>query len=177
MVTRLVLFASVLVVGGCAASAGRPRVVAEADDACRAALFDRVKAMEGEWEAVDEAGNVQGSSVFRVSSAGSVVREVMFPGAEHEMTNVYHMDGPTLVMTHYCAAGNQPRMRARPNAAPGTVVLEFDSVTNLTDPDGEYMGALTITIKDRNHATQTWTSYKHGKPQGPTVFEIRRKGA
>ncbi len=36
----------------------------------------------------------------------------MYPGMEHEMTNMYTLDGNTLVMTHYCAGGNQPRMRA-----------------------------------------------------------------
>jgi len=50
---------------------------------------------------------------------------------DHEMTNVYHMDGPTLVMTHYCAAGNQPRLRAASGTS-GTIDFKTDSVTNWT---------------------------------------------
>ena len=41
---------------------------------------------------------------FRVTSAGSVVQETMFPGSDHEMVNMYSVDGDKLLMTHYCAA-------------------------------------------------------------------------
>ena len=36
-----------------------------------------------------------------------------------EMLTVYHLDGKRLVLTHYCMAGNQPRMEAK-SFNPGT---------------------------------------------------------
>ena len=48
-------------------------------------------------------------------------RRFALPWLEYEMScldhAVYHMDGPDLVMTHYCAAGNQPTMKFKPGKA------------------------------------------------------------
>ena len=59
----------------------------------------------------DEAGKMQAASVFKVSSAGSVVWRTMLPGTPSEMKNMYHLDGVGVIATHYCAMSNQPRMR------------------------------------------------------------------
>ena len=48
---------------------------------------------------------------FKTSAAGTVVMETMNPGTGHEMINMYHVDGDDLLLTHYCAGNNQPRMR------------------------------------------------------------------
>ena len=53
-------------------------------------------------------------SVFKLTGGGSAVQETIFPGAAHEMVSVYHADGKDVVMTHYCALGNQPKMKLDP---------------------------------------------------------------
>lgn len=162
-----------IVAAGCAG--GRARVAGTATDQQRAVLFDRVRSLEGTWVMKDEKGQEHIASVFKVSSSGSVVREIMFPGTAHEMTNVYHMDGPTLVMTHYCAGGNQPRMRAIAGDA-NTIHLKFDSVTNLGSADQVYMGGMVMTFVSADHVTADWTSYQGGKEILPhTVFELHRQ--
>ena len=55
-------------------------------------------------------------SVIKVTAGGSAVHETLFPGSAHEMVSVYHLDGADLVMTHFCALGNQPRMKADPKS-------------------------------------------------------------
>ena len=171
------------------ATSGQARVAAKATPAQQAALFDRVKTLQGTWVGKDDKGQEHVASTFTVSSAGSIVREVMLPGSDHEMTNVYHMDGPTLVMTHYCAMGNQPRMRASiqppsreiidPLAAPGgypyVIDLKFDSVTNLHDSGEPYMGGMKLVFVDADHVKTDWTSYQDGKAQPHTTFEMWRK--
>lgn len=48
------------------------------------------------------------------------------------MTSVYHLDGADLRMTHYCAAGNQPRLRAeRIDAAAGEAEFAFVDATGI----------------------------------------------
>jgi hypothetical protein len=159
---------------GCAGNS--PHVVAEATPAQRAALIDRMKPLAGTWEGTDEKGAKHVASVFAVTSNGSAIREIMLPGSEHEMINVYHMDGPSLVMTHYCAMGNQPRMRANASEKPNVIAFKADSVTNLTSADQGYMGELTITIKDNNHLTEQWRHIqKDGKAAEPMTFELTRK--
>lgn len=171
----LAVVACVASLGGCA-SGGRAKVVPAATANQSALLFEQVKGLAGTWEMADEQGQKQTAAVFAVSSNGSVVREIMFPGSTHEMTNVYHMDGPTLVMTHYCAAGNQPRMRAVAEK-PGTVALKFDSVTNLTKPDESYMGELTLDIKGTDAVDAKWKSFVKGveQPDHSPVFTMTRK--
>jgi hypothetical protein len=155
-----------------------PTTVPAATPAQQAALLDRVKSLAGTWEAVDESGKPKEGPgiVFAVSAGGSVVREIMFPGSPYEMVNVYHMDGPTMVMTHYCASGNQPRMRASAGS-PDEVVLKFDSITNYTENPNHpgYMGGLTLVMKDKDHLTEKWTSYQEGKSPADVSFSFVRK--
>jgi hypothetical protein len=164
---------------GCAthssASKTAPTPAAAATPEQSAALIDRVKGLQGTWQA-SEGGKPGGEVTFAVTSNGSVVRETMFPGSQHEMTNMYHMDGPTLVMTHYCAIGNQPQMRATAAGPHDPIVLKFDRISNLSSPDQSYMGGLTLVFIDPNHIEERWTSYKGGKPEGePSVFTFTRK--
>jgi hypothetical protein len=151
-----------------------PRVVRAASDAQKSVLVERVKALAGTWEG-DRASEGPQVTTFTVSSAGSSVREVMFPGTPHEMTNMYHMDGDSLLMTHYCAMGNQPRMRATVGPNPNELRFEFDGVSNLRTPDEMYMGSMTMTIVDEDHIKQVWHHYVKGVKGEPTVIELTRK--
>lgn len=174
--TTLTLLAVSTLFGGCTSTA--PRAVQPASPDQQAKLLDRFKAMEGEWTMPDEKGVPQLAAVFKVTSAGSAVREIMFPGTPHEMTNMYHMDGSTLVMTHYCAIGNQPRMRA--TAAQGDRV-EFgpDSVTNFLPTHEGYMGSVVVEFKNADEVVYHWKHLdRQGKPDAshdPAFVLTRRK--
>lgn len=157
-----------------ASCASTPHVVKPATDAQRAALIDQVKALEGTWTMTGEDGKAQTAAVFAVTSSGSVVREVMFPGQPHEMTNLYHMDGDSLLLTHYCAAGNQPTMRAHAGPNAHVLTFELDSVSNMTRSNELYMGGLTLTLKDANTLEAHWTSFIEGKVEGTTDFTMTR---
>ncbi len=135
------------------------------------AMFEQVKAMAGTWD-VKVPGQPDGACTFTISSGGSIVREIMFPGSPHEMTNVYHLDGDSLLLTHYCAAGNQPRMRARP-AGDGVLRFAFDGVTDLQA--GEHvMDSLVLTVADQDHATADWSS-RSGDEASTIRFELSRR--
>lgn len=152
-------------------------------------MMEAVKLLAGEWEMPDEQGNTIVGLHSRLTSAGNVLCETMFPGTPHEMVNMYHLDNGSLVVTHYCAIGNQPRMvytppkdgshEAEGKAISFPVVLEFKykDCTNLSDPDAMYMGGLKITIKDADHIVQDWTSYVKGQPSKDHMpsFELTRK--
>lgn len=138
--------------------------------------MNKLKSLAGEWSKPAESDSPASTIVYSVTSGGSAVREIMFPGTGYEMTNVYHLDGKSVVCTHYCAMGNQPRMRAESLSGDGkSIVFAFDSVTNLSKPDEHYMGGLRLDMPDNDHLTQTWTSLEKGKPiEQPTVFKFTR---
>ncbi len=151
-------------------------VVAKATVAQKAALIDRVKSLAGTWESTDEKGEAHVSSVYSVSSSGSVVRQIMLPGSPHEMTNMYHMDGPSMVMVHYCAMGNQPHLRAAATgSAPDRIELKSDGVTNRTAADQPYMAQLTIIFKDADHIREEWRTYENGSLGSGTNFDLTRR--
>lgn len=160
---------------GCAGG-GKVKVVNAATAEQRATTLDQVKSLEGTWVGKDEKGVEQVMAVFSVGSAGTSVREIMFPGSPHEMTNMYHMDGGTLVMTHYCAAGNQPRLRSV-KSEPGRIELVADSVTNFTKANEYYMGKLTLVMPDKDTLVEEWASIKDGKEQAEHMpkFGWKRK--
>lgn len=178
--TRLYLSLTSLYIvclAGCAARNSVPgpaNVVPAASEQEVADALGQIKALEGDWTVVMDGNPDAGAAQFRVSSGGSVVREIMFPGHPHEMTNLYHMDGKSVVVTHYCAAGNQPRMRAA-SVSPGRIDFAFDSVTNFVGVDKECMGGLTLVIKDKDNVRQEWRSYKNGKLAGSASFDLTRR--
>lgn len=147
--------------------------------AADSAIFSHLNALEGEWEMQDEDGNWNTAAIFAVSSNGSVVREIMFPGSPSEMTNLYHMDGSEAVVTHYCAAGNQPRMTASglQTTADGPAIdYTFDSVSNLRDSHDHVMGGLKLVFIDANNLQEHWTTLdKNGEVAGEMTFDMRRK--
>lgn len=73
--------------------------------------FDKLKSLEGKWEGTSPDGNAVEIS-YNLMSRGTALVEMLQPAAEPGMVTVYHMDGEKLMMTHYCSAGNQPRMVA-----------------------------------------------------------------
>src|SRR5947209_1063552 len=89
--------------------------------------LDTLKKLAGTWVAADEKGQptAQVVSVFKVTAAGNAVQETIFPGTGHEMVSVYFKDGQDVVMTHYCAMGNQPQMKLDPASAANRLEFKF----------------------------------------------------
>ena len=142
--------------------------------------LERFKALKGAWDAdIDADGKSDGTVEYRVVGAGSAVVETLFAGTEHEMVTVYHMDGATLMCTHYCAAGNQPRLTAvkieADNAGICTVVFEMKDVTNLTDPKAMHMHAATFTFAADGTVRSVWRSQADGKPGHTADFRLTRR--
>lgn len=143
----------------------------EADEAIRGPMLDAVRALEGRWTSETPYGDSE--HTFTVTSSGSVVREIMMPGGEFEMTNMYHLDGNSIVMTHYCGAGNQPRMRAT-SFEDGVLAFESDSVTDLKDPKEHYMGTMTLKFISDDVVEQHWMSIEDGVESEIGVFKLTR---
>jgi len=72
----------------------------------------------------------------------------------HEMVSIYTVDGPDLVMTHYCVLGNKPRMKADLKAPPNQICLQFAGGNNLDPQKDKHMHAATLTIVDDDHPRQ-----------------------
>jgi len=166
--------------------------VAMADDkAAKAGVdaktaFAKIKTLVGDWkgEISGEHGakedgehkKVEAIVTYRLTGAGSALVETQGPGTQHEMVSVYHLDGDDLRMTHYCAAGNQPRMKLdRANSAPDHLIFVFDGGTNLDPQKDLHIHGLEITFQKDDHIKSAWEAYTEGKSAGITAFAMTRK--
>ena len=137
------------------------------------ATFDRLKALEGEWEARDEKGNLKMRTVYETVAGGQSLMERLYPGepGHADMMSVYHMDGEDLIITHYCMAGNQPTMVA--TVSGDRITFKFQRATNLASMSDGHMGGLKVTFQDKDHFTQEWMWVEDGEEK-PNLMEYTR---
>ena len=100
--------------------------------------------------------------------------EILGKGPE-DMVSMIHLDGPNkLLLTHYCSAGNQPRLQATVSPDGRTFTFDFLDATNLATPDAGRMQRMVLTLLDENHHTEEWVFLSQGKETKRT-FDLHRK--
>ena len=146
----------------------------------KAGVMEKLTALEGDWMLLDEDGretDVVGSS-FRLTAGGSALVETMFPNSAdgHEMVNMYHADGDRILMTHYCAAGNQPRLVVEATDDENRLELRFESITNLASPAATYMSQAVYVFHGDDRLTTRWRSTADGElTERTTTIELKRR--
>jgi hypothetical protein len=142
------------------------------DRATSLAVFERIKKLDGAWRARSTKGWEENQQ-FHVIAKGTAVTSESVPGANPTgtaplapMLTVYHMDGDRLLLTHYCEAGNQPRMVATSVEDDGrTVHFSFLDATNLASNSAGHMHSVVMTFSGDNHFSERWSWYQNGKEQ------------
>lgn len=145
--------------------------------------FTVIKSLSGAWQGlvVEPTTNLKVKSdvTLRVTSRGnSVVHEIKSADAtdnpmknDHPVTMMY-IDGANLLLTHYCDAGNRPRMTARVSADGKQIDFDFLDLTGPTTYG--HMQHARFTLFDATHHLEDWT---YETPDGKTVtghFDLRR---
>lgn len=121
--------------------------------------FTRLKSLEGTWEGRTTQGQPVKVSYHLISGGTAIMSEA----GEDSMVTIYHLDGDRLLMTHYCGAGNQPRMQATLSADGKTLDFNFLDATNLVTPQTGHMHHALFTFADPNHYREQWTFLQDGK--------------
>jgi hypothetical protein len=135
--------------------------------------FDQLKSLTGSWEGKTTQGKpVQVS--FRDTAGGSALMSEIHAMDHDDMITMFHLDGANrLLMTHYCSAGNQPRMTATASPDDKTITFDFLDATNLATPDAGHMQRVVFTVIDANHHTEAWTFAAPGKEM-KQFFDLKR---
>jgi hypothetical protein len=124
-----------------------------------AAAFARLKTLAGEWDADTRMGKAHLS--YEVIAGGTAL-------VEKETAE-------RLLMTHYCMAGNQPRMQARAfNPESGEVQFQFLDATNLSGAGAGHMHSATFRLVDNNHLATAWDFYEDGQKKFTETAEYIR---
>ena len=140
-----------------------------------AALFAKFKSLAGEWNAASTQG-WEGTMKFEVIASGSAVLHVSHMAAHDSeaMATLFHRDGPAVVMTHYCVAGNQPHLKAT-DFDGREAAFDFVRATNLRTPEAGHMHRVRYQFLDADHFESQWTWRQNGKEQWLETIQYSRK--
>ena len=149
--------------------------------------FTQLKSLAGSWQGavstdpkMAEMENAHVQVTMRVTSRGNaLVHEMQEAGTpldatryDHPVTMLY-VDGDRLLLTHYCDAGNRPRMVARPSSDGKKV--EFDFLDLSGGNQNGHMYHAVFTIIDSDHHTEDWTYMMPGDKAMHARLDLQRE--
>jgi hypothetical protein len=147
--------------------------------------FDKLKTLAGTWQGPAKADPPQADwdnkpvwISLRVTSRGNaLVHEMKQPGtpddpAKVDPITVLYLEGNRLILTHYCDAGNRPRMAAR--TSPDGKTVEFDFLDVAGSTEYGHMHHAVFTIVDANHHTEDWTYLEPGDKPVHAHLDLQR---
>jgi len=134
--------------------------------------LDRFKSMVGTWEGKSADGDTN-EVTYQLIAGGTAVMSETHNGSG-DMTSMFYVDGDRLLMTHFCPAGNQPRMTATISPDLKMVTFDFLDATNLPAPTAGHMHRTVFLFSDEDHYSEEWTWKQEGK-ETKFHYEMQRK--
>lgn len=142
--------------------------------------FEKLKTLEGSWEGpmttVPQMAEAEGKIAqvsLRVTSTGNaLMHEMRIRGLPDNPITMFYVDGNNLLLTHYCDAGNRPRMEGK--VSPDGKSLEFDLLDVAGGTQHGHMHHMMFTIIDANHHTEEWTYMNPSGKQVRAHYDLRR---
>jgi hypothetical protein len=135
--------------------------------------FDKLKTLAGSWE-----GSMDGKAMhvsLRVTSMGNtLMHEMTVAGSADDPITMFNLDHERLLLTHYCDAGNQPRLVATVSPDGKTFTFDFVDATNLLSSQMGHMQHVVFNMVDADHHTELWQfAMANGKTEGG-LLDLRR---
>jgi hypothetical protein len=132
--------------------------------------FDKMKTLAGSWEGhvttVPPNPEIENKAIqvsLRVTSMGnSIVHEMQGMGRPDHPVTMFYVEDDRLMLTHYCDAGNRPRMTGKVSPDGKTVDFEFVDVSGSLQYG--HMHHALFTAIDANHHTEDWTFMEGNTP-------------
>jgi hypothetical protein len=131
--------------------------------------FGKLKALQGKWEGIAKWTGARTSeykmdAVYSLTGNGTAVVEDLIVENKTMMTSVYHLDGDSLRMTHFCGTGNQPRLKASSYEPESEkIVFEMVDITNLTKPDAPHVFGAEMVFHSQKEITLSFQFTGDGK--------------
>jgi hypothetical protein len=143
--------------------------------------FDQLKTLAGSWEGrmatLPPQAEIEGKHMqvsLRVTSMGNaIVHEMTGEGRPDDPITMLYLDGDRLLLTHYCDAGNRPRMVGK--ASPDGKTVEFDFLDVAGSTQYGHMHHAVFTMIDANHHIEDWTYMQPGDKPVHAHVDLQRK--
>ncbi|HEX6884103.1 MAG TPA: VOC family protein [Planctomycetota bacterium] len=136
--------------------------------------FERLADLAGSWEGRSSQGWTSRSEIELIARGSVVLERTNFEAHPGEtMLTLFHKDGPDLVLTHYCVAGNQPRLVA--SAIEGEALsFTFRDATNLPAPGTGHMGSARFVLEGPDAFSSRWSFSQGGQTSWMEEIRYRR---
>ena len=159
---------------GGAALDGKRRAFVRAQTGGAQEALALLRSLAGRWVGVASAHRRVRSGYEVVAGGSAVLERLVDEGeSESEMTTLYHVDGNRLLATHFCSAGNQPRLVAS-GVEDGVIRFRFLDITNLASRQAGHVSGLTLHLREEGHLRAEWTWSEPGKPPATDVHRYER---
>ena len=138
--------------------------------------FDKMRTLVGIWKLRN--AQTPNAAAFRISyrmiSRDTAIVETFGDPAKQTTETIYHRDGQHLMATHYCAQGNQPRLRLQEsNTTAKTLVFIFFDATNLASERDSHLVRLRFDFVDAEHLKREEV-YSQGGTEESSVVNLER---
>src|ERR1043166_6225969 len=137
--------------------------------------FDQIKTLAGNWEGKGSDGSAVAVPFKGMGNGFSGVSQINSHKHGDNMVSVFHLDKDRLLITHYCGAGNQPRMQATTSPDGKTITFNFVDGTNILPSQVGYMQKLVVSIADADHHSEKWVLKTTDGKEMTENFELERK--
>ncbi len=145
--------------------------------------FEKLKMLAGSWvgqlTTSPQEPSVEGKFAqfsLRVTSLGNAfVHEMSISSRPDHPVTMFYVDGDRLFLTHYCDAGNRPRMTGK--ISPDGKTLEFDFVDLSGSNQYGHMHHAVFTFIDADHHLEDWTWMGPGDKPTRAHFDLQRTNA
>ena len=137
--------------------------------------FARLAELAGSWRGRSTKG-WEDRVEMRLIAGGHVLQSTSFEAHPGEtMLTTYQLDGDRLLLTHFCVAGNTPRLVATAIEEEGRLVeLTFLDGANLPSRETGHMDRVVYRIPDRDHMISQWTWYQDGRERWLEEITLER---
>jgi hypothetical protein len=139
--------------------------------------FQRLKTLAGTWEAKEKGTTRTFTVTYVLTGRGTVLIEELRSGGGRDvgMSTAYHLDNGTLVLTHFCGAGNQPRMTIKSVDESGKrISFAMYDITNHADPSSFHSTALDVAFLDDGTIELAYRGMSRGSESTQTFHLVRR---
>ena len=143
--------------------------------------FDKMKTLAGSWEGhvttFPQEASIEGKLMqvtLRPTSMGNaLLHEMTGAGRPDDPITMLYLDQDRLLLTHYCDAGNRPRMTGK--VSPDGKTVEFDFLDIAGSTQYGHMHHAVFTFLDANHHIEDWTYMQPGDKPVRAHFDLQRK--
>lgn len=115
--------------------------------------FSGLEKIEGNWKLANATTEPEQNFRLRYHfiARNSALVEVYGDPAKQTTETIFHRDGDKLLATHYCARGNQPRLKASTKNEVNNLQFKFLDITNLKNKKDPHMVRMKYRFIDKDH--------------------------